>query len=285
MRRASRLALILCAATVAAILPAQVASAATPIGEYQLQGTLASTGGVGPTLTNIGAGANAFQTDTVNGKSRQVLTFPQHNGLQMSPLGLTPASDLSVVVTFRLDLVSSYRRILDLSNDTSDDGLYANDGKADVFVLGDGPDNQSTGVVFANNTYATVAYVTGGPAVHTNVYVDGALAVEYPGFLPAGDTLRFFRDANPPSVNEDSAGAVSCIRVFSGQLTGAEVGAIGTSPTCSAPAAPAAPATPATPAAPAAPATPAVHKKCKKKHKKRAAGLAKKKHCKKKHKR
>jgi hypothetical protein len=273
MRRASRLALILCAATAAVILPAQVASAATPIGEYQLQGTLASSGGVGPTLTNLGAGANAFQTDTVNGTSRQVLTFPQDNGLQMSPLGLTPTSDLSVVTTFRLATVAGYERILDLSNDSSDDGLYANDGLADVYVTDDGTDHDSANVVFADNTYATVAYVTGGPAVHTNVYVNGALAVEYPGYLPlTGDTLRFFRDAavNP---GEDSAGAVSCIRVFSGQLTDAEVSSIGTSPTCgySAP-------------TPATPTTPAAHKrKCKKKHKKRAAGSAKKKHCKKKH--
>jgi hypothetical protein len=280
VKLASRLALILCLASVAAILPAQVASAATPVGEYQLQGSLASTGGVGPTLTNLGAGTNAFQSDTVNGTSRQVLAFPQHNGLQMSPLGLTPSSDLSVVTTFRLDSVGggdNYERILDLSNNTSDDGLYAHNGKADVFVFGDGMDHESTAVVFANNTYATVAYVTGGPAVHTNVYVNGALAAEYPGFLPlTGDTLRFFKDAAAPTQNEDSAGAVSCIRVFSGQLTDAEVGAIGASPTCSAPAAP---------APPAAPATPAAHKKCKKKHKKRAAGSAKKKHCKKKHKR
>jgi hypothetical protein len=283
VKLASRSALIICLASVAAILPAQIASAATAIGEYQLQGTLASSGGIGPTLTNIGAGTNAFQTDTVNGTSRQVLTFPQHNGLQMTPLGLTPSSDLSVVTTFRLDLVGiggNYVRILDLSNNTSDDGLYAHNGKTDVFVFGDGQDHESTGVTFANNTYATVAYVTGGPAVHTNVYVNGALAVEYPGFLPlTGDTLRFFKDANAPTVNEDSAGAVSCIRVFSGQLTDAEVSSIGTSPTCSAP------ATPATPATPAAPATPTVHKKCKKKHKKRSAGSAKKKHCKKKHKR
>jgi hypothetical protein len=279
MRRASRLALILCAATAAVILPAQFASAATPIGEYQLQGSLASTGGVGPTLTNLGVSVNALQTDTVNGTSRQVLGFPQHNGLQMSPLGLTPASDLSVVTTFRLDLVSSYRRILDLSNNTSDDGLYAHDGKADVFVTGDGEDHDSGSVVFANNTYATVAYVTGGPAVHTNVYVNGALAVAYPGFLPlTGDTLRFFKDAGAPTGNEDSAGAVSCIRVFSGQLTDAEVGAIGTSPTCGYSAA--APVTPVTPT------TPATHKvKCKKKKHKKRAAVAKKCKKKKKHRR
>ncbi|MDX6607193.1 MAG: hypothetical protein QOD14_1733 [Solirubrobacterales bacterium] len=273
MRRASRLVLILCAATVAAILPAQIASAATPIGEYQLQGTLASSGGVGPALTDIGTG-NAFQADTVNGASRQVLSFPAHNGLQMSPAGLGSAG-FSVVTTFRLATVAGYNRILDLSNNSSDSGLYANDGKADIYVESDGQDHNSASGVFADNTYATVVFINGDVfAAHSRVFVNGVFATDYSGYLPLmGDTLRFFKDASGGggTPNEDSAGAVSCIRVFNGQLSLAEVSAIGTSPTCGY-------------SAPASPATPAKHKKkCKKKHKKRAATTAKK--CKKKHRR
>jgi hypothetical protein len=272
VRRAYRLVLILCAATIAAILPAQIASAATPVGEYQLQGTLASSGGVGPALTDIGTG-NAFQADTVNGASRQVLTFPAHNGLQMSPAGLGSAG-FSVVMTFRLATVAGYERILDLSNNSSDSGLYAHDGKADIYVIDDGTNHDSASAVFADNTYATVVFINGDVfAAHSRVFVNGVFATDYSGYLPLmGDTLRFFKDASggspPGTSDEDSAGAVSCIRVFNGQLSVAEVGAIGTSPTCGY----------------SAPATPAKHKKkCKKKHKKRAATTAKK--CKKKHRR
>ena len=64
---------------------------------------------------------------------------------------------------------------------------------------------------------------------------------------------------------------MSCIRVYGGALTNAEVGAIGASPTC---------------AAPPSPAPLVTKKKCKK-HKKmhRSAESAKKKKCKKKKKR
>jgi len=62
--------------------------------------------------------------------------------------------------------------------------------------------------------------------------------------------------------NEDSAGAVSCIRVYGGVLTAPEVAAIGASPTC------------ATPAVPQA-------KKCKKKKRKHHTAAAAKKHKKK----
>ena len=85
-----------------------------------------------------------------------------------------------------------------------------------------------------------------------------------PGYGVTSDTFRFFKD----DADEDSAGAVSCISVFSGTLTDAEVAAIGASPTCT----------------PAAPGPAALHKKKKCKKKKHRAADAKKK-CKKKKKR
>ena len=69
------------------------------------------------------------------------------------------------------------------------------------------------------------------------------------------DTLRFFKD---DGTSEESAGAVSCIRVYSGALTDAEVSGIGASPTCGPVSAPVSP--------PAAAET--TKKKCKK-HKKK----------------
>ena len=108
-----------------ALLLAPSASAATLVGDYQFQGTRASSG-VGAALTDVGAGSNAFQADTVMGASRQVLAFPQDSGVQMHPSGLGGSTDpaYSVVTTFRFQDLSSYRRILDPSNSTSDDGIY-----------------------------------------------------------------------------------------------------------------------------------------------------------------
>ena len=258
----------------ACLLLAASASAATLTGDYQLQGTRASSG-PGPALTDLGAG-NGFATDTVMGVSRQVLTFPVGNGLQMSPAGLGDGTrPYSEVLTFRFDSVAGdYRRILDNTNGVgdTDTGLYANEGKIDLYVQTPGTDHESSSALLPSNTYATVAMVAAGFPTGTTAYFNGAPVANYPGdFNVTGDTLRFFQD----DADEESGGALSCIRVFNGALTNGEVAAIGADPRCGAPAT-------------------TTKKKCKKKKKKKkqqhqaaatktAAGqVAKKKKCKKK---
>jgi hypothetical protein len=99
------------------------------------------------------------------------------------------------------------------------------------------------------------------PPSQSKVYVNGGLQLTTSeGVTPFSDTLRLFKDDG----SEESAGAVSCIRVYSGVLSAIEVAAIGSSPTCGAVTSP--------------PKT-----KCKKhKRKHRSAESAKKKKCKKK---
>lgn len=249
-------------AIAAGLLGASSASAATLIGNYQFQGTRSSSV-PGPALTDI-AGGNAFQTENVMGTSRQVLSFPRHSGVQMTPSVGTGSVPYSVVSTFRLDQIatnpdSSWVRILDQSNATADAGFYSYQGMADYY-----PDVitevTSPNVVFTDNVYVTVA-ITSLPPALSRMYVNGVLAVSAPESLPVvNDTLRLFKDN---SDTEESGGAVSCVRVYQGALTDAEVAAIGSSPTCQAPPV-------------------ATKKKCKKHKKKhRSAESAKKSKCKK----
>ena len=250
-----------------ALLGASTASAATLVGDYELQGTLASSG-PGPALTDVAPG-NSFQADTVIGTQRQVLTFPEGGGLQMNPTGLPAPGQYSEVLTFRLATVSpDYYRVLDslAGGGAVDSGLYVRDGRLDFYDQSSSTDSESTSALFTSNTYATVAMVMVGFPTGTKAYFNGAPVAQYPGDYNLGsDTLRFFKDNS----TEESAGAVSCIRVYSGALTDAEVAAIGASPTC---------------APPTSPSTPH-KKKCKKHKKKRSAEVAKKKKCKKKKKR
>jgi Ca2+-binding RTX toxin-like protein len=232
VKRGASVSLLGGIAVVASLLIAPGASAATLVGDYQLQGTRASSG-PGPALTDVG-GTNSFQNDNVIGASRQVLAFPIHSGVRMSPAGLGGSDPAySVVTTFRFDAVDGYRRILDPSNgSTSDFGLYVLDGRASLFG---NTEFLSSNIVFANNVYATVA-LTSTPPDTTKVYVNGAEVVNATETVPvSADTLRLFKDNDSPTTDEDSAGAVSCIRVYSGALTDPEVAAIGASPACSAP--------------------------------------------------
>jgi Concanavalin A-like lectin/glucanases superfamily len=261
-------------AIAAALIGASAASAATLVGDYQLQGTRASSG-AGPTLTDVGD-TNSFQTDTVMGASRQVLAFPQHSGVRISPAGLG-TSPYSVVTTFRLASVSeeNYFRILDSTNGTDDAGFYAYQGGTDYYYTQPHApvEEFNPAAVLASDVYAT-AVLTVSPPSESKFYVNGSLQLaSTEGLVPVSDTLRLFKDNDNPTTDEDSAGAVSCIRVYSGALTDQEVGGIGASPTCGTVASPA--PTPVTP-----------HKKKCKKHKKkhRSAESAKKKKCKKKRK-
>ena len=263
-------------AVIATAVWASSASAATLIGDYQLQGSLASSG-AGPALTKVGGGTSQFQTDNVMGSSRQVLAFPVDSGVQISPAGVGTGS-YSVVTTFRFDNVAHYERILDQTIGTADAGLYVSGDALDpsrgyLFYTNTPtmPHYQvsSDTDVFANSVYATTAVVVAPPSL-TTVYVNGArqYAPGEPadGRTPINDTLRLFKDDS----SDESPGAVSCIRLYSGGLSAAEVAAIGASPTCGTVASPPA----------------ATKKKCRKhKRKHRSAESAKKKKCKKKKKR
>lgn len=217
-------------AIAAALLGASTASAATLIGDYQFQGTKASSG-PGPDLTGVN-GLGTYQPESVMGTTRQVLAFPQGTGLQMSPTGLTSANH-SVVMTFRLLNDTGYNRILDWSHGTLDNGIYDNDRYANYYRPA-GQGVTSNTAVFGSNTFSTLA-VTAGNTLGTRLFVNGTPVVQSPyQETIIGDALRFFVDNN----GEESAGAVSCIRVYSDILTDAEIAGIGASATCQAPPAP-----------------------------------------------
>ncbi|HEY6771609.1 MAG TPA: LamG-like jellyroll fold domain-containing protein [Solirubrobacterales bacterium] len=258
-------------AITAALVGSSAASAATVIGDYQFQGTRASSS-PGPVLLDVG-GTNSFQNDSVLGNSRQVLRFPLHSGVQMSPAGIGGSTaPYSVVTTFRFDDITGYARVLDPTpGNGSDRGIYDYNGQISIYP--DGSEVLSPQVVFEPDHYATVA-VTSAPPTQLKVFVNGSLvaqAAEADQTIPVvSDTLRFFKDNDTATTDEDSAGAVSCIRVFSGVLSDSEVSAIGASATCKAP------------APPVQPQPVAKKKKCKKHKKKHRSAESAKKKCKKK---
>ena len=223
-RRWLLLSLVLSLSTAGAVL-AQSAGAASLVGDYRFQDTRSSLVGSAPALTDLGSG-NAFATETVNGSSRRVLTFPEGNGLQLATSGLVPSSTYSVVVLFRFANVSGYRRILDATNSTEDNGLYSADGFLDFYDDNDSanPDHQGPSAVFTNNPYAESAYAevafTRDPAKQVVGYFDGTQQFTYTDSLDQAalntGSLIFFMDDLAVS-GEASAGAVSRIQIYEGR--------------------------------------------------------------------
>jgi hypothetical protein len=215
------------------------AGAATLKANYQLQGNRVSAVAGAPELANLGKG-NRFATETVDGNSRQVLAFPNGNGLSLATAGLVDPRNHSVVMTFRLANLSGYRRILDFTGGTADTGLYNLSGKIALYLKGNVA--SSRGAVL-DNSYAQVTLTNAaasGDTQQTTVYVNGAevaSARTSEGFDLGPGVLRFFQDnTSGPATGEESAGAVACILVYDGTLTASEVGQVADDPTlCPAP--------------------------------------------------
>ena len=217
MRFLTRLA---AAALLTLALSAQAASAATLKGDYRFAGTRDSSCCGAPPLADLGA--NSFAEETVGSSSRTVLRFPLSSGVSL-PAGVIASDSYSIAVQFRLEEVTGYRRIVDLSTSTSDRGLYNLSGQLSFFPI-------QSGSTFPEpiqaNEYAHVV-LTRDAAGAVRGYVDGTEEISFTdsfgdAVFPPGTDVRFFKD-DALIGGEESAGAVARIRVYDGALTAAEV--------------------------------------------------------------
>jgi hypothetical protein len=194
--------------------------------DYRFQNTLASSVGTPPDLTFISTG-QSFTNITVDGTGRTVLRFPQGKGLQLQPTTPVFASNVyTVVILFRFDAVTGYRRLLDLKNAVGDQGLYVQDGRLNVYPAG-----QVSGVCITNDTWHQVV-VTRDASGIVNIYSDGTLRLSYndaSGYLAVSSAaaMRFFKD---DGTTEESAGYVARIRNYATALSASDVIALDREP-------------------------------------------------------
>ena len=124
---------------------ASAAAGPVPKADYRFQNSLASSVGSAPALTNVGSGTNTFATETVDGVSRTVLTFPSGNGVLLSGVtGVVPASTYSMVMLFRVASTSGYVRIVDVKTPGQDNGLFCLNGQLNMYPLATGPPRPSS---------------------------------------------------------------------------------------------------------------------------------------------
>ncbi|MEO7659995.1 MAG: hypothetical protein ABIV48_10310, partial [Pyrinomonadaceae bacterium] len=186
--------------------------------DYQLQGNLNSSVAGAPAMTDLGSG-NSFVADTVDGVGRQSLRFPQNNGLTVSTAGLIQNNNYTIVVLFKFDDLSGFRKIIDFANGTTDNGLYINNG---IFEHENIPGSPR----FFTGTYAQVVVVRESSGL-VRQYRNGVLADsrndggDY--LITAQNRVGFFQDDAPTNGTESSAGNVARIRIYDGPLTNAEV--------------------------------------------------------------
>ena len=206
--------------TLALVVPARGALVA----DYQFNNTLESVVDNVPALQNLGS-ANMFMTDMVNGRAQTVLHFPMGGGVELMPTtGVIPSGIYTIVVQFRFDEVSGYRRIIDFKNASSDNGLYAYDGMLYFYDSAEG-----SAMVIDAAMYVDVALTRDQNGMVAG-YVNGMPQFSFAdsandGVIDKNQTLRFFADDMQTS-DEDSAGAVARLRLFDTALSAAEIAAL-----------------------------------------------------------
>jgi hypothetical protein len=223
-------------ALLAMALLAQSAAAANPVADYRFQDSFSSSVPGANDMQTAGTG-DKFVTETVGCSPQRVLSFPQGSGVQVTNPN-PEDGNYSIVADFRLSDLSGYRRIFDPSGYSSttfglDNGLYERDG---ALVIWDGsePGNPFTGAPGAlqPNIYKEVAFTFSGKKNSQEPgYVNGVKSLS--SYVPAdSDSLyahimRFFKDNDPPGASgENSAGAVSRIRIYNGVMTPDEVASV-----------------------------------------------------------
>jgi hypothetical protein len=190
-----------------------------PTADYQFQNNLHSSIGNPPDLSNIAAGNN-FVSDIVDGLPQTVYRFPQGSSVALSNAnGVIPTNIYTIVLLFSFDNVSGWRRILDVKNPVSNNGLYTLNGQLYFYPTGpSGSSNIVAGnyaqvVMTRDASSNVVAYLNG---VQQFSLVDNA---NYATLAGSPQLLRFFKD----DTTEDASGTIARIRLYDKVMPPAQV--------------------------------------------------------------
>jgi len=202
------------------------ASAAVLKADYGFDNTLASSVLPAPDIVQAGTcpTPNNFATETVNLVPDPVLAFDAGCGLQLDTSTLVAPGSYSFAIQFRFTDVAGFRRVFDSTPGLLDHGLYVVDGRPDYYL---GFDNVGPEFPVVPNQYGQLVVTRDAATQEVIVYFDGVQEFSFTdganeALIDAAQMPRFLLDDGP----ENSAGAISRLRVYDAPLTPAEVAAL-----------------------------------------------------------
>ena len=190
---------------------------ATLIHDYEFNNSLSDSLG-GPSLTSLGG--------TIGPSS---YVFGAQQGLSLSgALTSAQSSTYTVDLSFELDTLSGFRKLLDFKNLSSDNGLYNLNTNLNYFNFTTGPTGAFAPGVYArldltrdNTTGLVVGYVNGVQQISFTDSTSDAV------FNSASNIINFFQDDNVTGGRESSSGSVDQIRIYDTALSQSEETALG----------------------------------------------------------
>jgi len=196
-------------------LTGRTAGAEVLIHDYELNNTLNDQLG-GPALVSAGGALSAAG-----------YSFAPNQGLSLSG-ALPNAANYTVDLSFSLQDLSGFRKIVDFQNLTSDQGLYNLDSALNFFNFQTSPTTD-----FASNTLVRVDLTRDSATNLVTGYVNGVSKISFTDsgsaavFSATNNIINLFIDDNVTNQREASAGFVNQVRIYDGPLTAAEVAALG----------------------------------------------------------
>ena len=208
-------------ATLLVLASADAPCLAGIIHDYELNGSFADSLG-GPALAPAGGTLNATN-----------YSFGANQGLSLSSwlTGSATSGNYSIETTFNFSNLSSFRKIIDFKDLTSDNGLYNLNTALNFFPEATGPSGAFTANVNAHlvltrdgGTNQVVGYVNG---VQQISFTDSSSRATFTG---TNNIIQFFKDDFNTGQTEASGGVVDFIRIYDSALTRLEVAALEAAP-------------------------------------------------------
>ncbi len=187
----------------------------TPLHAYELNGSLADTYG-GPAITNNGGSLGAAG-----------ITFLANNGpsLENWIAGTATSGNYSIEMYFSITTTSSYRKLIDFSNRSSDNGLYNLSTSLSFYPMTTGSNGAIT-----DNVMTHLVLTRDGTTGDVFGYINGSITLgisftdssNFATFTGTNNIMHFFRDDSVTSFNEASDGFVDFIRIYDRPLSASE---------------------------------------------------------------
>lgn len=211
--------------------------ASGPLASYYFGDTLTAAEGTEPSLVAVnGINQNAFENATVYGATHRVYamygTTASNSGLQLdaSATGLADPTSYSLEFVFSKATLGGWRKLVDVSNLSSDDGLYVNTANQ----LAVYPVTGGTTTLSPNTYYHTVLTVSGGTV---DGYINGTQEFSVSSARmnlnqssdPSG-LLSLFLDDTVTGTAEYSDSKIALLRLYNGALTPDQVSTLAKDP-------------------------------------------------------
>lgn len=182
---------------------------------YDFDNTLDEQSSTGPALTKICTGNFVGENLPDYGINQHVYKFDNNCGLSFDDAaGFLASGSYTIELYFKMDGLTSWKRVIDFKDRTSDRGCYVLNGQMNFYNIA----TSSSPTPFNENEYSHYVITRDGATKNVLMYGDGNKFVTFndasdDAVYGANKNLHFFQDDNVVK-NEASPGSIALLKIY-----------------------------------------------------------------------